>query len=49
MEDDFARVKVGQNLEAVTSAYPREVFRYTIERINPSLEPNTQTLQLRCQ
>jgi Cu(I)/Ag(I) efflux system membrane fusion protein len=48
-EDDLARVKVGQRLEAVTAAYPGEVFKGTIQRISPSLDPNTHTLQLRCQ
>ena len=48
-EDDLARVKVGQSLEAVTAAYPGEVFKGTIQRISPSLDPNTHTLQLRCQ
>jgi membrane fusion protein, copper/silver efflux system len=48
-EDDLARVKVGQSLEAVTTAYPDEIFRGTIQRISPSLDPNTHTLQLRCQ
>ena len=42
-------MKVGQSLEAVTAAYPGEVFKGTIQRISPSLDPNTHTLQLRCQ
>lgn len=48
-EDDLARVRTGQSLQAVTAAYPGEIFRGTIERISPSLDPNTHTLQLRCQ
>jgi Cu(I)/Ag(I) efflux system membrane fusion protein len=48
-EDDLARVKVGQSLEAVTAAYPDQVFKGAIQRISPSLDPNTHTLQLRCQ
>mgnify|MGYP001344915405 CR=1 FL=1 len=48
-EDDLARVKLGQSLEAVTAAYPGEVFKGTIQRISPSLDPNTHTLQLRCE
>jgi Cu(I)/Ag(I) efflux system membrane fusion protein len=48
-EDDLARVRVGQSLEAVTASYPGEIFKGTIERISPSLDPNTHTLQLRCQ
>jgi Cu(I)/Ag(I) efflux system membrane fusion protein len=48
-EDDLARVHVGQTLQAVTTAYPDEVFSGVIERISPNLDPNTHTLQLRCQ
>jgi membrane fusion protein, copper/silver efflux system len=48
-EDDLARVKVGQSLEAVTAAYPGKVFKGTVERISPALDPNIHTLQLRCQ
>ena len=47
-EDDLPRVRVGQRLEAVTAAYPGEVFKGAIERISPSFDPNTHTLQLRC-
>jgi len=47
-EDDLARVKVGQSLQAVTAAYPGQVFQGTVQRISPSLDPNTHTLQLRC-
>jgi len=48
-QDDLARVKVGQGLEAVTAAYPGEVFKGTVQRISPALDPNIHTLQLRCQ
>ncbi len=47
-EDDLSRVSVGQSLEAVTAAYPGEVFKGTVQRISPSFDPNTHTLQLRC-
>jgi len=47
-EDDYSRLRVGQSLEAVTAAYPGEAFRGTVERISPSFDPNTHTLQLRC-
>jgi len=47
-EDDLARVHVGQRLEAVTAAYPDEVFKGVVDRISPALDPNTHTLQLRC-
>jgi membrane fusion protein, copper/silver efflux system len=48
-EDDLARVKIGQRLEAVTASYPGEVFKGTVEKISPALDPNIHTLQLRCQ
>ncbi|HYB91707.1 MAG TPA: efflux RND transporter periplasmic adaptor subunit [Candidatus Binataceae bacterium] len=47
-EDDLARVGVGQSLEAITTAYPGEVFKGAVQRISPSFDPNTHTLQLRC-
>jgi Cu(I)/Ag(I) efflux system membrane fusion protein len=48
-EDDLARVKVGQELEAVTTAFPDEVFKGTIARISPNVSSDTHTLQLRCE
>jgi len=47
-EDDLARVKVGQQLEAVTTAYPEEVFHGTIARVSPNIDLNTHTAQIRC-
>ena len=48
-EDELARVQVGQQLQAVTTAYPDEVFHGTIARISPAVDPNTHTIQIRCQ
>jgi Cu(I)/Ag(I) efflux system membrane fusion protein len=48
-QDDLSRVWVGQSLEAVTASYPGEVFKGTVQRISPALDPNIHTLQLRCQ
>jgi len=48
-QDDLSRVHVGQMLQAVTAAYPDELFTGVINRISPSVDPNTHTLQLRCQ
>jgi Cu(I)/Ag(I) efflux system membrane fusion protein len=48
-QDDLSRVYVGQSLEAVTASYPGEVFRGTVQKISPALDPNIHTLQLRCQ
>jgi len=47
-EDELARVQVGQPLEAVTTAYPDQVFHGTIARISPNIDPNTHTAQIRC-
>ncbi len=48
-EDELSRVAVGQQLEAVTTAYPDQVFHGTIARISPAVDPNTHTLQIRCE
>lgn len=48
-EDDLSRVHIGQTLQAVTAAYPDEVFTGVINRISPAVDPNSHTLQLRCQ
>jgi membrane fusion protein, copper/silver efflux system len=48
-EDDIARVRIGQSLEAVTASYPGKVFYGTVQRISPAVDPNIHTLQLRCQ
>ena len=47
-QDDLARVHEGQNLEAVTTAYPNEVFKGVISRISPAIDPATFTAQVRC-
>jgi len=48
-EDDLARVRVGQDLSAVTTAFPDEVFHGVIARISPNIDPATHTLQIRCE
>ena len=48
-EDDLARVRVGQQLSAVTTAFPDEVFNGVIARISPNIDPTTHTLQIRCE
>ena len=48
-EDDLSRVRAGQTLEAVTLAYPDEVFTGVVNRISPNLDPNVHTLQVLCQ
>jgi membrane fusion protein, copper/silver efflux system len=47
-EEELARVRVGQELEAVTTAYPEQIFHGTIARISPAVDPNTHTVQIRC-
>ncbi len=48
-EVDLARVKVGQQLEAVTTAFPNEVFKGQVSRISPNIDPNAHTAQIRCE
>jgi membrane fusion protein, copper/silver efflux system len=48
-QEDLSRVWVGQSLEAATASYPGEVFKGTVQKISPALDPNIHTLQLRCQ
>lgn len=48
-EDDLARVQVGQELEAVTTAFPDTVFKGEIARISPNVDATTHTIELRCE
>jgi len=48
-EGDLARVKPGQELSAVTTAYPDEIFHGTLARISPNVDPATHTAQIRCE
>ena len=48
-EVDLARVAVGQQLEAVTETFPNDVFRGAISRISPTIDPNKQTAQIKCE
>jgi Cu(I)/Ag(I) efflux system membrane fusion protein len=47
-EDDLARVRVGQQMEAVTTSFPDRVFKGTISRISPQVDAATHTLSIRC-
>ncbi|MBF6571406.1 MAG: efflux RND transporter periplasmic adaptor subunit [Candidatus Binataceae bacterium] len=47
-EDDLPRIHVGQELEAVTTAYAGEVFHGSIARISPDIDPSTHTAKVRC-
>src|SRR6202167_617532 len=48
-EDELSRVKEGQQLSAITTAYPDDVFHGTIARISPNVDTRTHTVQIRCQ
>lgn len=48
-EDDLSRIHTGQTLDAVTPAYPGEIFKGVVNRISPALDPNVHTLQLLCE
>ncbi len=48
-EVDMGRVEVGQELAAVTTAFPKEVFHGKIARISPSIDPNAHTAQIKCE
>jgi membrane fusion protein, copper/silver efflux system len=48
-EADLARVKVGQPLEAVTTAFPNEVFHGEVSRVSPTIDPNAHTAQIKCE
>jgi Cu(I)/Ag(I) efflux system membrane fusion protein len=47
-EDEVSRIKLGQQMDAVTTAFPDEVFHGTIARISPDVDRATHTLQIRC-
>jgi len=47
-EIDVARVHVGQELDATTPAFPGEVFKGTIARVSPNVDPTTHALSIRC-
>jgi Cu(I)/Ag(I) efflux system membrane fusion protein len=48
-EDDLARVQVGQQLDAVTTAFPDRTFKGIIARVSPNIDPATHTAQIRCE
>lgn len=48
-EVDVPRVHVGQELEAVTTSFPDEVFEGAISRVSPNVDPDSHTVQIRCE
>ena len=47
-EDDLARIHEGQQLEAITTAYPDEIFRGFISRVSPGIDRHHAHAQIRC-
>ncbi|MCO6456342.1 MAG: efflux RND transporter periplasmic adaptor subunit [Pirellulaceae bacterium] len=43
VEQDYERLRVGQDAEVSVDAFPDEVFRGTVARIAPVLDPDTRT------
>jgi len=48
-EVDIGRVAVGQDLAAVTTAFPKDVFHGKITRVSPAIDPNSRTAQIKCE
>ena len=46
-EIEIQSLKIGQNVEATSSAYSGEVFRGKISFISPTVEPSSRTVQVR--
>ncbi len=46
-EDQLARVRVGQDVEASVAGFPGEVFRGKVAFIDPRLDPTTRTTNVR--
>jgi Cu(I)/Ag(I) efflux system membrane fusion protein len=46
-EDALGRVEVGQAVEATVPAFPGETFRGTVAFIDPALDPQTRTVNVR--
>jgi cobalt-zinc-cadmium efflux system membrane fusion protein len=48
-EKDLSRVQVGQEAQVTAAAYPGEIFSGKITTIGDVVNPNTQTIPLRCE
>ncbi len=48
-EDDLARIRPGQELQAETPAFPGRIFKGVISRLSPAFDPASHTAQVRCQ
>jgi len=46
-EQDLARISVGQPVELQISTYPDEIFKGTVQFIDPMVDPRTRTAQVR--
>ncbi len=48
-EDEIGRIATGEELAAVTDAYPGMIFRGQISRVSPDIDAGTHTEQIRCE
>jgi membrane fusion protein, copper/silver efflux system len=46
-EDDIGLLKLNQSLEITMAAFPEETFRGQIAALNPTVDPNKRTVQVR--
>ncbi len=47
-EVDLSKIKLGQKLSVLVSAYPNEKFPATVQYIGQTLDESTRTVQMRC-
>ena len=47
-EQDYSRIKLGQELELKAEALPGKTFKGIVSYIAPSIDPDTHTLPIRC-
>ena len=47
-QQDYSRIKLGQELELKAEALPGKTFKGIVSYIAPSINPDTHTLPIRC-
>jgi RND family efflux transporter MFP subunit len=47
LEDDFARVRLGSQATITAPAYPGQIYRGSVEYIDPRVDPQTRTAKVR--
>ncbi|MEG8946868.1 efflux RND transporter periplasmic adaptor subunit [Rosettibacter firmus] len=45
-ENNFRDIKLGQTVEIQSDIFPEEIFKGTISRINPTINPTTRTFEI---